>query len=149
MEVRERKRTLGAPMQTDGPLSDRPEQRCLTEPRNKSRHVLSTWLMRFLTISVLCLAIFYVQGLVPRRNVPVHPAGTTVSDVSVKNQFNLTILTPDLQNVQTSKLILGNGLKAYIVSDPGIVKAGAALSVETGAWRDPPGVSGLGCSTSN
>ena len=65
-------------------------------------------------------------------------------DINVQDEFALSIETPDLQNIQKSKLILGNGLKVYIVSDPGIVYAGAALSVETGNWRDPPGVSGLG-----
>jgi len=65
-------------------------------------------------------------------------------DINVRDEFALSIETPDLQNIQKSKLILGNGLKVYIVSDPGIVYAGAALSVETGNWRDPPGVSGLG-----
>jgi hypothetical protein len=71
-----------------------------------------------------------------------------VSEVVVRDQFNISIQTPDLQARRTSKLILANGLKVLIISDPGIVKAGAALSVETGSWRDPPGVSGLGISQS-
>jgi hypothetical protein len=74
----------------------------------------------------------------------VFPPQENPVDVNVQDEFDLSIQTPDLQNIKTSKLILGNGLKAYIVSDPGIVKAGVALSVETGNWRDPHGVSGLG-----
>jgi len=100
------------------------------------------------------LTIFCVFGLSTGENFtklrlrvpePVfQPPLEVPPDINVQDEFTLSIQTPDLQNVKTSKLILGNGLKAYIVSDPGIVYAGAALSVETGTWRDPPGVSGLG-----
>ena len=79
---------------------------------------------------------------IPKAVFP--PPQETSVDVNVQDEFDLSIQTPDLQNMKTSKLILANGLKAYIISDPGIVKAGVALSVETGNWRDPPGVSGLG-----
>jgi hypothetical protein len=65
----------------------------------------------------------------------------------VTDEFNISIQSPYLQAQRTSKLILGNGIQVYIVSDPGILKSGAALSIETGSWRDPEGVSGLGIST--
>jgi hypothetical protein len=84
------------------------------------------------------------RTLVSRRDVFYAPKDGITH--RVHDLFNLSILTPDLRDLRTSKLILGNGVKVFIVSDPGIVKAGAALSVETGNWRDPPGVSGLGIS---
>lgn len=139
MELRRRNNALD-PGQTE--TSDRPKEQCLSESRHKTRQSQCLiWLMRLLTISAVVVAIVYVYGLVPRKTVPIRPVS---ADLAVQDQFNISILTPDLQSVKTSKLILGNGLKAFIVSDPGIVKAGGALSVETGAWRDPPGVSGLG-----
>jgi hypothetical protein len=78
-----------------------------------------------------------------QKNV-IHRSGKAPADIKVQDKFDLSIQTPDLRAQRISKLILRNGLKVFIVSDPGIVKAGAALTVETGYWRDPPGVSGLG-----
>lgn len=73
-----------------------------------------------------------------------HPPRDLPLDIQIEDQFHLEIETPDLKDLKTGKLILGNGIKVFLVSDPGIVKAGAALSVETGNWRDPDGVHGLG-----
>jgi hypothetical protein len=98
--------------------------------------------MRFSLFFVLPV-INVSAWLFPRRIV-LQPAGEIPADVNIQDQLGLSIQTPDLKARRTSKLILGNGLKVFIVSDPGIVKAGAALSVETGSWRDPDGVSGLG-----
>ena len=60
------------------------------------------------------------------------------------DQFHMPILTPALQGQQTLKLILGNGVRVFIVSDPGIIKAGAGMAVDTGSWRDPSNALGLG-----
>jgi len=73
-----------------------------------------------------------------------YPPRDALPDIQIQDQFHLEIETPDLKDLKPEKLILGNGLKVFLVSDPGIVKAGAALSVETGNWRDPDGVHGLG-----
>lgn len=97
--------------------------------------------LRVFLVSALC-----VSARVTLRKNDFHPPVEAPADVNVQDEFDLTIETPDLRARNTSKLILGNGLKVFIISDPGIVKAGAALSVETGSWRDPPGVSGLGIS---
>jgi hypothetical protein len=94
----------------------------------------------FLALSALCVSASRFHHR--KRGFPL-PAVLEV-DVNIEDKFNLSILTPDLQARRSSKLILANGVKVFIVSDPGIVKAGAALSVETGSWRDPEGVSGLG-----
>jgi secreted Zn-dependent insulinase-like peptidase len=64
-------------------------------------------------------------------------------DVQVHDEFRIQVQSPNLVERTTRKVILANGLKAFLVSDPGLVKAGAALSVETGNWRDPKGVQGL------
>ncbi|KXS19755.1 putative ptr insulinase family/protease III [Gonapodya prolifera JEL478] len=50
--------------------------------------------------------------------------------------FNVPILTPSLKSRKTAKVILPNGMKAYIISDPQTSMSGAALAVETGSWRD-------------
>jgi secreted Zn-dependent insulinase-like peptidase len=65
------------------------------------------------------------------------------ADVHVHDEFHVQVESPNLADRITRKIILANGLKAFLVSDPGLVKAGAALSVETGNWRDPKGVQGL------
>jgi hypothetical protein len=103
--------------------------------------------MRLLSL-VFALGPFLLAAarIVPRKDV-FHVPGDFAADVEVTDEFNLSVSTPDLKAAKISKHILGNGIKVYILSDPGIVKAGAALSVETGSWRDPDGVSGLGTSS--
>lgn len=77
----------------------------------------------------------------PRAPLPSHitamrafasAAGATL----VKDKFELPILTPALQSRRTAKLVLPNQMKVYVISDPLASMSGAALSVETGSWRD-------------
>ena|SRR6202022_4004196 len=96
----------------------------------------------FITLTIVAIGIS-ATTFVPRKNI-FHAPGFSTADTVVQDNFNLSILTPDLQARRSSKLILGNGVNVFIVSDPGVIKARAALSVETGSWRDPEGVSGLG-----
>jgi len=93
-----------------------------------------SWLLATLVTANVRLIPVPVPGIVP---------STETGDIKVYDEFQIQIESPNLRGRKSSKLILANGLKAFIVSDPGIVKAGAALSVETGNWRDPPGVQGL------
>lgn len=79
----------------------------------------------------------------PPPNAAVPPSEAPDS-LSIADQFHIPIFTPALQGLQTSKLILGNGVKVFIVSDPGIIKAGAGMAVDTGSWRDPDSALGLG-----
>lgn len=63
---------------------------------------------------------------------------TTIEDKAL-----LPILTPTFSERQTIKLLLENGLQAYLVSDPLVDKSSAALTVKTGSWEDPaehPGI---------
>lgn len=55
----------------------------------------------------------------------------------IEDQAKLPIHTPSFVERQTLKIRLDNGLEAYIVSDPKIDKASAALTVKTGSWEDP------------
>jgi len=93
-----------------------------------------SWLLAALATARARLIPEPVPGIVPSEET---------GDIKVYDEFQIQIESPNLRGRKSSKLILANGLKAFIVSDPGIVKAGAALSVETGNWRDPPGVQGL------
>ena len=81
------------------------------------------------------------QGAPPQQNDPSQEPGEALT---IADQFRVPIFTPALQGLETSKLILGNGVRVFIVSDPGIIKAGAAMVVDTGSWRDPVGALGLG-----
>ena len=80
------------------------------------------------------------QGAPPQQNDP----SQELDALTIADQFHVPIFTPALQGLETSKLILGNGVRVFIVSDPGIIKAGAAMVVDTGSWRDPAGALGLG-----
>ena len=55
----------------------------------------------------------------------------------VEDKCTLEIKTPSLQDIQKRKIVLPNGLQAYIISDPQATKSSAALSVGAGQWHDP------------
>jgi hypothetical protein len=98
---------------------------------------------RSVTFLVFLWALFLCS--VPDVSGKVNRDGDS-DTIKVCDEFRISIDTPDLKAQRRSKLVLKNGIKVLLISDPGIVKSGAALSVETGYWRDPPGISGLGIS---
>ncbi|MFN0065066.1 MAG: insulinase family protein [Chlamydiales bacterium] len=55
----------------------------------------------------------------------------------VEDKCALEIVTPSLQERETRKLRLDNGLEMILISDPRTTTSGAALSVEVGSWDDP------------
>ncbi len=58
------------------------------------------------------------------------------SFTNVENQVRYPLLTPTLQERQTAKIELANGLQVYLISDPGIDQSAASMSVEAGSWQD-------------
>lgn len=46
-------------------------------------------------------------------------------------------------NRKTEKLILGNGLQIYLISDPFVQQSAAAIVVEAGSWDDPKKYPGM------
>jgi insulysin len=71
-------------------------------------------------------------------NVMLCAAPTFIEDKMVT-----PILSPAFVDQKTAKIILDNGLNVYIVSDPHLSKAAAALSVGAGSWYDPPNHQGM------
>lgn len=69
---------------------------------------------------------------------PQKPGYTIVSD-----QATLPLLNPALSGRTTEKIILDNGLEAYLVSDPGFEQSAAGLAVEAGSWQDPKEYPGM------
>lgn len=55
----------------------------------------------------------------------------------------LTIDTPSMRSRKSRKILLENGLKAYIISDPDIEKSACAVGVNVGSWQDPEEYQGL------
>ena len=55
---------------------------------------------------------------------------------NVENEVQYPLLTPTLQERQTAKIQLENGLQVYLISDPGIDQSAASMSVEAGSWQD-------------
>lgn len=102
------------------------------------------------TLLVLCGAYATATTILNGREGPPPPPNAAIpppeapESLSIMDQFHMPILTPALQGQQTLKLILGNGVRVFIVSDPGIIKAGAGMAVDTGSWRDPSNALGLG-----
>lgn len=61
----------------------------------------------------------------------------------IPNQTKLTRISPEFAGFTTKRIVLENGLKAYIVSDPQLQKSGAALVVNVGSWDEPKDHPGL------
>lgn len=55
----------------------------------------------------------------------------------IENKALTPLLNPLLKDRKTLKLELSNGLKVYLISDPGAEQSSAALVVETGSWEEP------------
>ncbi|MCF7806320.1 MAG: insulinase family protein [Simkaniaceae bacterium] len=55
----------------------------------------------------------------------------------IEDQCQLQRKSPSMQNITTRKILLNNGIKVYMISDPNAIKSSAALSVKVGQWQDP------------
>jgi insulysin len=60
----------------------------------------------------------------------------TTPFTQIENEVQYPLLTPTLQERQTAKIELKNGLQVYLISDPGIDQSAASMSVEAGSWQD-------------
>lgn len=61
----------------------------------------------------------------------------------IEDQSNLSLLNPALQQRQTLKLRLNNGLQALLISDPGADQSAATVAVGAGSWNDPLEYAGM------
>lgn len=61
----------------------------------------------------------------------------------IEDKSEIKILTPLLAERKTAKIILKNGLHAYIISDKNATKSSASLSVNVGSWNDPTDYPGM------
>lgn len=61
----------------------------------------------------------------------------------IDDQSELVLLQPTFEEQQKAKIILPNGLRAYLISDPKADQSGAALAVNVGSWDDPIDRSGM------
>ncbi len=57
--------------------------------------------------------------------------------ITLENNETYPILNPTLAERKTAKIILKNGLEAYLVSDPKTDQSAAAVCMEAGSWEDP------------
>lgn len=73
---------------------------------------------------------------------PSHEKGSPAYEV-VEDRTLVKILTPSLSKREVAKLQLKNGMKVYLVSDPGIDQSASAVSVAAGAWHDPKEYPGM------
>ncbi len=55
----------------------------------------------------------------------------------IEDKATLLLLSPSFAERRVAKIQLDNGLKAYLVSDPGAEESAASLTVEVGSWHDP------------
>jgi insulysin len=63
--------------------------------------------------------------------------------VVIEDKATLPILTPALEDRKVEKLVLSNGLRVLLISDPGADQSAAGLAVESGSWDDPKEYPGM------
>jgi insulysin len=63
--------------------------------------------------------------------------------VEIQDKCNIKVLTPSLQNRQTSKLKLDNGLTLYLISDEKADQSAACIAVNAGSWNNPEKYPGM------
>ena len=61
----------------------------------------------------------------------------------VEEKANLPILNPALEGRKVEKLLLANGMKVYLISDPGADQSAAGVAVMAGSWEDPKEYPGM------
>lgn len=55
----------------------------------------------------------------------------------VEDKTTLPLLNPALEGRVVEKLVLSNGLRILLISDPGVEQSAAGVAVEVGSWNDP------------
>ncbi len=81
-----------------------------------------------LLLAVVALLTLALSGCEPRRHVPA-----TVDP----------LLNPEREAPQYHALVLANGMKVMLISDPRADRSGASISVWVGSLKDPPARPGL------
>ena len=66
-----------------------------------------------------------------------------ISSQQLPDKNPLKVMTFSLQERQTMKLKLKNGLEVLLISDPSANQSSAALAVEVGSWQDPKQYPGM------
>ena len=61
----------------------------------------------------------------------------------IEDKATLPILNPSLGGRKIEKLLLDNGMKVYLISDPGADQSAAGVAVEAGSWEDPKEYPGM------
>lgn len=84
--------------------------------------------MKTATICFSCFLAFSSFAIAEETS----PSSTLVAAVE-----QYPILTPALADRRVAKIILNNGIEAYLVSDPEIEQSAAAIGVAVGSWEDP------------
>lgn len=89
---------------------------------------------------VVFLALFALSSfsISAKENSKPHSSYQVIED-----KATLPILNPALEGRRVEKLVLGNGLKVYLISDPGVDQSAAGVAVEAGSWEDPKEYPGM------
>lgn len=89
---------------------------------------------------VLCLSLLF-------SNLSIYSEESSEQVVSsyrlVEDKAKLPLLNPSLAQRKVAKIVLANGLEAYLVSDPGAEQSAAGIAVEAGSWADPAEYPGM------
>lgn len=72
-----------------------------------------------------------------------HPCFASQLYTPLEEKAAIPLLSPSFSAQTTEKILLNNGLKAYLVSDPTLDKSSGIIMVKAGSWEDPPDLPGI------
>lgn len=85
-----------------------------------------------------CLSTFVLSLSLVQAEETISQSYTLIEDTAT-----YSILNPTLKDRKMAKIILANGVQAYLISDPDIDQSAAAVSMEAGSWQDPEEYPGM------
>ncbi len=68
---------------------------------------------------------------------PAHTEESLKSYTVLENRAQIPLLNPTMENIETIKIRLANGIEALIISDPDTKHSAASVAVKAGSWDDP------------
>ncbi|KAJ3152968.1 hypothetical protein HDU86_005423 [Geranomyces michiganensis] len=96
-------------------------------------------LLRACLVAGTCVRAPRVAAFTRLYSSPSSPSGAATTKPGyrvVPNTLHLPLLTTQLKDRKSAKLVLSNGIKGVVISDRETPVTGAALSVEAGSWHD-------------
>ncbi|MBS3904700.1 MAG: insulinase family protein [Simkania sp.] len=90
---------------------------------------------------------YWILALIPILTISTTPIKAVDEAVSpyvlIENEAKVPLLNPSMQKQEIAKILLNNGVEAYIISDPDSKHSAVSVAVQVGSWDDPAEYPGM------